>query len=73
MTAPSGALDRGTFVRVRADHGSTRAGKDGLVWEDYGAELALTFGRDRYNDDQDVQCVGPEMWGKAELDLTTAY
>lgn len=65
-------LERGMFVRVRSDLDNLRAGKDGMVLEDYGDEVSLSFGRDRYNQWQNVQCVGIELWRKDELDLETA-
>jgi hypothetical protein len=69
QSPPSGQIASGSFIRVRADHPSFRAGKDGMVHEDMGDEIALTFGFDRYNESQGCHCVGPELWSKFELDL----
>ena len=66
-----GILPPGTFVRVRSDH-EYKAGKDGMVIEDFGREIGLFFGFDRHNHPQNCQCVGTELWNKDELDLSTA-
>lgn len=66
----------GQFIRVKNDHPSSRAGKDGMVFHDEiegETTLSMVFGFDRASQRQDVQCVGPEIWDKSELDLTTAY
>lgn len=61
----------GQFIKVKADH-PFRAGQDGMVCEDTDDEYAaLIFRYDRHNQNQDVACVGREMWRKDELDLTT--
>ena len=67
-------LTSGQFVRVRKDHeNSSRAGLDGMVHldSDDGQSVALIFGWDRHNQPQHAVCVGPELWKKDELDLTT--
>jgi hypothetical protein len=62
----------GNFVRVREDHKNfMRAGKDGMVIEDFGQLVALVFYYDRHNEAQGCMCVGPELWKKSELDMTT--
>lgn len=65
----------GTFIRVRADHeNQARAGKDGMVFEDVKEgddQIALVFHFDRHNQGQNCECVGPELWEKSELDMTT--
>jgi hypothetical protein len=65
----------GTFIRVRADHADpARAGKDGMAIQPVmteSEEIALVFGYDRHNQPQDCECVGPEMWERSELDLST--
>ena len=67
----------GDFVRTKKDCGDSRAGCDAMVVDNFddenGQEVALTFGCDRYNTIQRVQCVGPELWNKSELDLETVY
>ncbi|VTU42542.1 MULTISPECIES: hypothetical protein [unclassified Variovorax] len=66
-------LNRGGFVRVRADHpDGRRAGKDAMVMSVDGEDLGLYFGLDRANRPQDVFCSGTEAWKLAELDLATA-
>ncbi len=65
-------LKSGQFIRVRSDHGSTRAGKDSVVYRDCGESVALLFGFDRFNKPQNVECVGVELWDKDELNLESA-
>jgi len=69
-------LKSGDFIRVRTDHTESlnRAGKDAMVIQNSptGEEtVALTFGYNRYNENQNVQCIGPEEWRKDELDFQT--
>jgi hypothetical protein len=65
-------LKPGAFVRVKLSHKDWwRAGLDGMVVEDFGWTVALFFGFDRYNVGQHTVCVGPELWTKSELDMTT--
>lgn len=67
-------IEAGSFVRVRKDHPEPfRRGKDAQVYSDIGEQVGLTFGYDRYNEPQDVECVGIELWDKSELDLNTVY
>jgi len=66
-------LEGGSFVRVRKDLDDLRRGKDAQVYKDMGDQVALLFGRNRYNEDQQVECVGVELWEKSELDLSTVY
>jgi len=66
-------LEGGCFVRVRKDLEDPRRGKDAQIYNDLGDQVGLLFGCDRYGDDQDVQCVGVELWDKSELDLSTVY
>lgn len=73
VVEPLVVLASGSFVRVRADHPSFRAGKDGMVIEDAGSSVGLYFGYDRHCQAQDVICVGTELWDKAELDLSSVY
>ena len=62
----------GQFVRVRRDYDGTRAGKDGMVMEDFGPKgVVLYFGCDRHCQRQQVICVGPELWKRDELDFET--
>jgi len=72
MTANTKSLQCGTFIRVKKNHRHWwRAGKDGMVVEDFGKAVALIFGFDRYFRRQGCRCVGPELWKKSELDSTT--
>jgi hypothetical protein len=66
-------MKSGQFIRVRSDHDSPRAGKDGMVYDnqDDGHQVALIFEFDRHNCAQEVICVGPELWSHDELDLST--
>lgn len=63
----------GTFIRVKENHPSSRAGTDGMVIQDMGEEgIGMIFGFDRYNENQHLQCVGTELWQRDELDLESA-
>lgn len=63
-------LKHGAFVRVKQSE-PLRGGKDGMVVADFGDFVALLFGWDRHCQPQHCQCVGPEMWDKSDLDLST--
>jgi hypothetical protein len=65
-------MRNGTFIRVKANHpDESRAGKDGMVVDDFGEAVALVFYCDRHNVVQRTECVGAELWQKTELDLST--
>lgn len=62
----------GTFIRVRKDHPNfARRRRDSMVVKDFGEEVGLAFGFDRYNQSQECISVGTELWNKSELDLST--
>jgi hypothetical protein len=61
----------GAFIRVRSDH-ATHAGKDAMLHADFNdGTVGLIFGFDRHDRGQEIECVGPELWDKADLDLST--
>ncbi len=65
-------MKMGSFIRVKETHENKfRAGKDGMVVEDFGNQVSLVFGWDRHCVEQRCECVGPEMWDKSELDFRT--
>lgn len=70
---PLPPLECGTFVRVRADHPEPwRAGRDGMVttvFDDGSVGLVFYTGRDGTR--QADVCVGPELWLREELDMST--
>ncbi|HUX15340.1 MAG TPA: hypothetical protein VMW52_02650 [Phycisphaerae bacterium] len=42
-----------------------------MVYRDCGDSVGLLFGFDRFNEPQDAQCAGVELWAKDELDLSS--
>jgi len=71
---PDTPLQSGAFIRVLESHPRSRASKDAIVSDDLGdGTVGLFFGNDRYNQPQGCECVGTELWAKAELDPTTVY
>ncbi len=67
-------MNAGTFIRVKPDHENTaRAGKDGMVMQSFLQDglFAMVFWYDRHNRDQGCACVGPELWDKSELDMSS--
>jgi len=64
-------LNKGDFVRVKNDS-DTKAGLDGMAMTpDDGSTVGLIFFSDRYNEIQDCECCGVELWHLNELDLET--
>lgn len=69
-------LKVGDFIKIKSDHTTcpSKAGKDAMVVENShkgNPTVALTFGHDRYNENQEIQYLGPEEWNKTELDFTS--
>jgi hypothetical protein len=64
-------LPPGSFIRVRPDHKSSKAGKDGMVTGNTSAGPGLVFLFDRHNQAQRCECVGTEQWSAKELDYAT--
>lgn len=68
-------LQSNSFIRVRTDHPSHKAGKDGTIIKDYGQHgvLMMFYGIDRRGR---IQKIGrdlgvPQIWQPWELDLAS--
>ena len=65
-------MKNGSFIRVNSTSPNiSRRGMDGMVIDDFGDYVGLVFYFDRHNRPQGCICVGPELWEKTELDLSS--